>query len=77
MSEELLVTPQEIIDRASGPVISVDEMARLSGGTIAKKTFFNLFNTDDTMPQRLKVGRRTCVRADGYARWFCGRVHKA
>ena len=72
-----LVTPDQIIEAAAGAVvIDIDRCVELTGGTIKRKTFFNLLSRGDA-PQRVKVGSRTCFVTAEFAEWFCNRLQKA
>ncbi len=71
------ITPEQIIEAANGAVVlSIDRCVELAGDTIKRKTFFNLLSQGDA-PQRLKVGRRTCLNTIEFAEWFCARLQAA
>ena len=75
--ENFTISPEQIIQAANGaPVLSIDRCVELTGGTIKRKTFFNLLSLGDA-PQRLKVGRRTCLNTVEFAEWFCDRLQAA
>ena len=71
------ITPEQIIQAANGAVVlDIDRCVELTGNTIKRKTFFNLLTQGDA-PQRLKVGRRTCLATQEFAAWFCDRLKTA
>ena len=71
---ELLVTPQEIINAADGPVCSVNDMVKLSGGTLTKNKIYDSLKNDKTASPRYFLNRIIYVETSKFAEWFCTRL---
>ena len=71
-----VISPEEIVEAAGAPVVSVQRAAQLTGGLMSEKTIFNLISLKDA-PERIKLGRRSGFRTAEFAEWLCDRLQAA
>ncbi len=71
-----LLTVEELMAAAPGPIVSYDQAVILSGGLVSKKSLQNYASLGE-MPPKIRLGKRVGFKTGDFARWLVARIENS
>ena len=68
------ITPEEILDKCPGPIISRRKAAELTGGLMGERHLANLDSAGIGPARRVKIGKRAGYESESFAEWLASRI---